>query len=142
MYVRRNPCVVCVCASVCPVGSEVAHLMVDLATKVAHLGVPLPLTSGGCNRTGTSRHATSDILRQLWKWPRVKATTALKGSHRAKLSCHESRRCWDDALRHAAKTLNMGIICSSGRQYICRCCHSRTMNVQIPWERQSARSTN
>ena len=99
--------------------------MVDLGTEVAHLGVPLPLTPGGFNITGTPRCATCYILRQLRKWPRAKATTILKGSHRTKLSCHESTRLWGDALRHAknwsvltAITMNMVIICSPARQYI------------------------
>ena len=33
----------------------------------------------------------------------------------------------------------MASICSPRQQYICRCCHRRAINVQMPWERQSAR---
>ena len=35
----------------------------------------------------------------------------------------------------------MASICSPRQQYVCRCCHRRATNVQMPWERQSARSS-
>ena len=139
LYILRESTSCSTTPSLHSVGLEVAHLMVDLATEVAHLGAPLPLTSGGFNITGTPRCATSYILRQLRKWPRAKATTIFKGSHRAKISCHERLRLWGDALRHvknwfvlSAKTMNMVIIRCPARRYTSRCCHSRTINMQIP----------